>query len=201
MARLLAFRWRSVDEQSESTEWREALHECHIRNSKRLLHVCSKNGGIYVKLGQHLAQLEYLIPPEYIQTMEVMYDRAPTKSFEDVIKVFQHEFGQHPEKVFKKFGQEPIASASLAQVHIAYTWNDQKVAVKVVLLPYLVGPMRIGEGPVDIKSYPDVCMHSFRYCRYNTKDSKRLARGISRRSRFWWVVQLYCWMDFSFVVS
>jgi aarF domain-containing kinase len=43
-------------------EGRKAMSECHLRSASRALHVFEKNGGIYVKLGQHLAALSYLIP-------------------------------------------------------------------------------------------------------------------------------------------
>jgi aarF domain-containing kinase len=38
------------------------MSECHLRCAKRALKVFEKNGGIYIKLGQHLAALSYLIP-------------------------------------------------------------------------------------------------------------------------------------------
>ena len=41
----------------ESLEWEKAKHEAHIRSATRLKDLCFKNGGIYIKLGQHIGQL------------------------------------------------------------------------------------------------------------------------------------------------
>jgi aarF domain-containing kinase len=43
-------------------EGSKAMSDCHLRCAARALFVFEKNGGIYIKLGQHLAALSYLIP-------------------------------------------------------------------------------------------------------------------------------------------
>ena len=72
---------------------------------------------MYIKLGQHVGQLEYLLPPEYVQTLKVMTFAAPRDSFEQVERVFREEFpGKELADVFDSIDPVPIASASLAQV-------------------------------------------------------------------------------------
>ncbi|KAF1870413.1 hypothetical protein Lal_00003619 [Lupinus albus] len=115
-----------------STEREKIKHEVHLRSAQKLQELCFKNGGIYIKLGQHLGQLEYLVPEEYVTTMRnSMLNRCPVSSYEQICEVFEKEFGETPDKVFAEFDPVPIASASLAQVHVARTHDGKKVAVKV----------------------------------------------------------------------
>ncbi|XP_010535166.1 PREDICTED: putative ABC1 protein At2g40090 [Tarenaya hassleriana] len=115
-----------------SSERDRVKHEVHLRSARKLQELCFKNGGIYIKLGQHIGQLEYLVPEEYVRTMrESMLNRCPVSSYEQVCAVFKKELGETPDKVFAEFDPVPIASASLAQVHVARTHDGRKVAVKV----------------------------------------------------------------------
>ncbi|KAG5239948.1 ABC1 protein [Salix suchowensis] len=115
-----------------SVERAKVKHEVHLRSARKLQELCFKNGGIYIKLGQHLGQLEYLVPEEYVQTMrESMLNKCPVSSYDQVCEVFKKELGETPDKIFEEFDPVPIASASLAQVHVARTHDGQKVAVKV----------------------------------------------------------------------
>ncbi|KAJ9160321.1 hypothetical protein P3X46_025732 [Hevea brasiliensis] len=115
-----------------SVERSKVKHEVHRRSAHKLQELCFKNGGIYIKLGQHIGQLEYLVPQEYVQTMrESMLNKCPVSSYDQVCEVFKQELGETPDKIFDEFDPVPIASASLAQVHVARTTDGQKVAVKV----------------------------------------------------------------------
>ncbi|CAM9216254.1 unnamed protein product, partial [Heterosigma akashiwo] len=103
----------------------------HRTGAAALLELCRRNAGVYVKLGQHLAQLDYMIPREYVSTMAALFDDAPQTEYQHVREVIREELGQYPEEIWARFDPEPIASASLAQVHVAYDNNGRKLAVKV----------------------------------------------------------------------
>ena len=106
----------------------------HRKAAQRILELCRVNGGVYIKLGQHLANLDYLIPREYIDVLSSLFDDAPQSSIDDVHQVILEDFPhiQTIPELFDDFDPVPIASASLAQVHVAYDKHThRKLAVKV----------------------------------------------------------------------
>tara|TARA_R110002050_G_scaffold152736_3_gene280219 strand:+ start:47 stop:694 length:648 start_codon:yes stop_codon:yes gene_type:complete len=100
------------DPDVESLAW----HKAHESSAQRLLNLCFKNGGVYIKLGQHVAALHYLLPMEYVETMKATLDCTPTSGEREVRRIIQEDLGAPPEELFQSFDYTPIASASLAQV-------------------------------------------------------------------------------------
>lgn len=109
--------------QRGSSAQSDALHQ---RNAARLLALARANGGAYLKIAQHAAQLDYLLPPAYIDAFESCLDDAPRSSYAQVRSVLREEgFGEQ-----LVLDRDPIASGSLAQVHRG-RFGDREVAVKV----------------------------------------------------------------------
>lgn len=76
----------------KSLEYKEQKCICHKKSAEKLLELCCTNKGVYIKVGQHIAALEYLLPTEYVETMKVLHSHAPTNKIEDVYKVIKEDF-------------------------------------------------------------------------------------------------------------
>ena len=55
--------------------------------------MCCKNGGIFIKIGQYLGSLDYLLPEEYVKTMKVLHNDAPQSSLESIKRVVEQDLG------------------------------------------------------------------------------------------------------------
>lgn len=84
----------------EKEQYEKALHEVHQRSAKRLLALFRYNKGIFIKFGQHLAALDYLLPDEYTSTMKVLQSAAPDMEFNKIESVFIEEYGKSPHEMF-----------------------------------------------------------------------------------------------------
>ncbi|QSZ31649.1 hypothetical protein DSL72_001216 [Monilinia vaccinii-corymbosi] len=108
------------------------LRDCHQRCADRTLKVLEKNGSIFIKLGQHLSAMNYLLPLEWTTTFIPLQDKCPVSSMESIENMFMMDTGEQLSDYFSEFAPEPIGAASLAQVHLATVKDSgQKVAVKV----------------------------------------------------------------------
>ncbi|CAL5873901.1 uncharacterized protein PFLUO_LOCUS8184 [Penicillium psychrofluorescens] len=119
-------------ETSTPEERDELVRACHKRCAERTLRVLEKNGSIFIKLGQHLSSMGYLLPIEWTSTFIPLQDKCPVSSIESIEKMFVADTGKTIDELFSSFEAEPTGAASLAQVHIAtLKETGQKVAVKV----------------------------------------------------------------------
>lgn len=106
----------------------EEVHEpAHVR----LRLVLEELGTTFIKLGQVLSTRADLVGREVAEELAKLQDEAPPFPFEDVKRVLESELGVPMEEVFAEFQEEPVASASIGQVHRARLRNGDAVAVKV----------------------------------------------------------------------
>jgi ubiquinone biosynthesis protein len=88
-------------------------------------------GPTYIKLGQLLSTRVDLLPPEYLTALARLQDRIDPFPYEDVERIVSSELGVRISKAFAEFEREPMAAASISQVHRATLRDGRRVAVKV----------------------------------------------------------------------
>lgn len=88
-------------------------------------------GPVWVKLGQILATRADLLPPEWIAAFEQLHSQAPRLPFDALRAQVEAALGEPPEVAFARFDAEPLAAASMAQVHRAALHDGREVVVKI----------------------------------------------------------------------
>ncbi|HET9404737.1 MAG TPA: ubiquinone biosynthesis regulatory protein kinase UbiB [Burkholderiales bacterium] len=111
-----AFFWRTLTE-SRAVRLRLALEEL---------------GPIFVKFGQVLSTRRDLLPSDIADELAKLQDRVPPFPAEEVMAILQRVYGKPAGEVFRDFSPLPVASASVAQVHLAALPDGTEVAVKVL---------------------------------------------------------------------
>ncbi len=89
-------------------------------------------GPIFVKFGQMLSTRPDLLPPDIANELAKLQDRVPPFASAEAIATLRRVYGRPLEAVFKAFDPIPVASASIAQVHLAELPDGTPVAVKVL---------------------------------------------------------------------
>ncbi len=108
--------------------WRRFADPRAVRLRKAL----ESLGPIFVKFGQMLSTRRDLLPPDIADELALLQDRVPPFPIDQAIKVLEDYYGKPVDEVFAGFTREPVASASVAQVHFAELHDGTEVAVKIL---------------------------------------------------------------------
>jgi len=100
--------------------------------AERLRRALETLGPIFVKFGQVLSTRRDLMPPDIADELAKLQDRVPPFAFEQAAAEIEGALGRPLAGLFESFEREPVASASVAQVHLARLPGGTEVAVKVL---------------------------------------------------------------------
>jgi ubiquinone biosynthesis protein len=98
----------------------------------RLRRALETLGPIFVKFGQVLSTRRDLLPTDIADELAKLQDRVPPFPSEQALAEIERSLGKSIDAVFREFARDPVASASIAQVHLAVLHDGREVAVKVL---------------------------------------------------------------------
>lgn len=127
-----SYLWLSWKGRFFGKAYRDArLEDVHRRNAARVYRTILALQGLFIKVGQLLSILANFLPEAFRAELEGLQDQVPPRPFEEIAPRVEADLGGDIDTLFASFKREPIASASLGQVHEARTRDGRHVVVKV----------------------------------------------------------------------
>jgi predicted unusual protein kinase regulating ubiquinone biosynthesis (AarF/ABC1/UbiB family) len=112
--------------------FQRVTREKHQRNARRIEAAIIRLRGLFIKVGQLISIMANFLPDAFREELQRLQDQVPPRPYGDIEARLREEFGgRAPTEVFAEFTAEPVASASIGQVHLARLPSGERVAVKV----------------------------------------------------------------------
>ncbi len=127
-----SYLWHSLMGRVLGRAWRDSRTDrVHQRNARRVNRTIVELQGLFIKVGQLLSVMANFLPAPFREGLSTLQDRVPPRPTSEVKETIVREFGKSTSELFASFHDEPLASASLGQVHEARLADGTRVAVKV----------------------------------------------------------------------
>ncbi len=99
---------------------------------ERIRFALEELGPIFVKFGQAISTRRDLLPPDIAVELARLQDRVPPFPSDQAVSILEAAYGRPVDEVFERFDREPLAAASIAQVHSASLPGGKEVIVKLL---------------------------------------------------------------------
>lgn len=106
------------------------IKKLHLKNAERVKNRIQELQGLFIKFGQLISNLSNVLPQEFRVPLEELQDHVTAKSYEEIEETIKKQLGKKPTEIFENFSKEPLAVASIGQVHRAEV-NGAPVVVKI----------------------------------------------------------------------
>jgi predicted unusual protein kinase regulating ubiquinone biosynthesis (AarF/ABC1/UbiB family) len=128
---IASYSWLAARARILGRAWRDGrVGEVHTRNARRVYATILRLQGLFIKVGQLLSIMANFLPSEFRAELEALQDRVPPRPFDEIEQRLNAELGES-RKLIASLERQPLASASLGQVHAARLADGRRVAVKV----------------------------------------------------------------------
>jgi predicted unusual protein kinase regulating ubiquinone biosynthesis (AarF/ABC1/UbiB family) len=129
---IASYLWLRLRARLHDEDWvSRKLIKVHIRNARRIERTICELQGLFIKVGQLISIMTNFLPEQFRKELEGLQDAVPPRPTEDIERRIREELGAGTDELFASFDRQPIASASIGQVHVARLKSGEVVAVKV----------------------------------------------------------------------
>lgn len=152
-------------------------------------------GPIFIKFGQALSTRPDILPPEIALELSKLQDNVPPFPSDEAMSIMKTAYGQEPQDIFSHIDKNPLASASMAQVHAATLKSGEEVIVKIlrpnmrqiikqdISIMYTIASLAERYWPEGRRFRPKEIVKEFEYTLLNELDLMREAANAAQLRR------------------
>ena len=122
---------KALERAGRVLHWQHVEDYVVLDTPQRVRRVLEDLGPTFIKLGQIMATRVDLFPPQYIAEFEKLQDQAPPVPFEELLAQLEEDLGGGIDEIFLEVETQPLAAASIAQVHKAVLKDGTPVVLKI----------------------------------------------------------------------